>query len=331
MTPYECPRCHARDVRDTHTGLGGVTLYEFACRRCGLDEDRRSDAADLDAWWRRWTAVASAAPVAVAAPPSTLDAVAAAVIAAPDDDEARLAYAAAIAAADPPRAELIRLQVERAAAERARGARWSRPSGRETELLRRHGAIWARFVDPFARPVTQPAPDPGWGFERGFVEFLRVAPDALVAAGAALFAVVPLQHLDLIAGDELGAALASRWISRVRSLGLPGAGLDDDGAVALAASPHLGRLAWLDLRDNRIGERGMRALAASAALRAIPVVLLGGNPADPSEQLSLDWDGSIASSWLPDLGRELEAAHGTIGWLYPASPADRPDRYHVIR
>ena len=83
--------------------------------------------------------------------------------------------------------------------------------------------------------------------------------------------------------------------------------------------------------SNRINERGMRALAASAAVRAIPFVLLGGNPGDPSEQLSLDWDGSIASSWLPDLGRELEAAHGTIAWLYPASPADRPDRYHASR
>jgi uncharacterized protein (TIGR02996 family) len=344
QAPYRCPRCGSRDVRDGKTGLGGAALYEFTCRRCGLAEERRSDAADLDPWWARWTAPPEAAAAAavpavardVVAPAVAPDALLAAVTADPASDAPRLAYADALAATAPARAELVRLQVARHAAERASGALRAKPAKRERALLAAHGADWARYVEPYAVPTDNPAPDPGWTFERGFVGRLRVAPATLVGLGARLFALAPLAHLDLAVdardGDDAGAlraALTSPLLGRLRTFAAASCGLTDDDAAALAANPAIAGLAWLDLRDNRIGDRGVRALAASAAVRAIPIVLLGGNPCDPGQQVSLDFDGSIADSWIPPAGEALEAAHGPIPWIHLPPAGDLPDREHA--
>jgi hypothetical protein len=141
--------------------------------------------------------------------------------------------------------------------------------------------------------------------------------------------MAPIRHLDFAPDQPLRAALASPLLGRLRTLGLAACNLDDDDAIALAANPHIGALRWLDLRDNQIGARGIAALGASAAVRAIPIVLLTNNPVDPAQQYSLDWDSSVADSWLPPEGAELEAAHGGISWLHLPPSHQLPDRYHV--
>ncbi|HET7499443.1 MAG TPA: TIGR02996 domain-containing protein [Kofleriaceae bacterium] len=311
MHPYQCPRCHGEQVHDGRSESGGGALLELSCLACGLTESRRSDAADFAAWQARWLT-----PV----PPGSPEAHLAAVTAAPRDDAPRLAYADLLAPARPERAELIRLQI-------ARGS--GPPTSRERELLRRHGAEWARPLDPFARAVTRPRPDPGWAFDRGFVAFLRTDADVVLGLGERLFRMAPIEHLDLVGAPDVRPVLGSPLLGHLRSLGLPGCALDDAAAIALAANPALAGLRWLDLRDNQIRDRGMAALADSPTIRAIPIVLLGGNPRDPSEQHSLDWDGSVADSWLPSLGEELERAHGRIEWLHVPPSGRRPDRYRA--
>ncbi|HEU4733845.1 MAG TPA: leucine-rich repeat domain-containing protein [Kofleriaceae bacterium] len=261
--------------------------------------------------------------------PEPLSSLLAAVCADPDDDAPRLAYAAAIAAREPARAELIRLQLARSADERTRGALVGAASARERTLLERHGDDWARPIDPFVRPTRRPRPDPGWRFERGFVAFVRIDADTLASLGERLFQMAPIRHLDFDPGPPLREALASPLLGRLRTLGLPACKLDDDDAVALAANPHLGGVRWLDLRDNEIGDAGVAALAASPLVRAIPIVLLAGNPGDPAEQYALDGDGSVADSWLPAAGAALEARYDDVAWLHLPPYHRQPDRYHA--
>jgi uncharacterized protein (TIGR02996 family) len=317
-----CPRCDSTDVRPGKFGLGDAELHEFTCHSCNLWEDHRSDEPDFARWWQRWHAPARG----ITGP------LLAAVCARPDDDLPRLALADALASTEPERAELIRLQVARAREERNTGTRVGEPGRRELDLLARHGAAWARPLEPYARATTRPRPDPGWRFERGFIGFVRVTADTLVDSGDAVFALAPIRHLDLIpgvSGAPMRPALTSPHLGRLHSLGLVGCGLDDDDAAALASNPHLGALRWLDLRDNQITERGAAALAASPLIRAIPLVLLAGNPGDPAQQYSLDWDSSVADSWLPSAGAALEAEHGDIAWLRLPPYHLQPDRFHV--
>jgi uncharacterized protein (TIGR02996 family) len=305
MDPYLCPRCHSHQVRGARTAASGPAL-ELTCLACGLSE--RADGADAQA---RWLATA---------PPGSPEAYLAAVTATPRDDAPRLAYADALARSRPERAELIRLQIAR---------RGGSPTTRERDLLRQHGAEWARYLEAYARETTRPKPDPGWRFERGFVAWIRTDVDVMLGLGERLFRMAPIEHLDLVARPPVRPVLGSPLLGRLRSLGLAGCALDDDDAIALAANPQLGHLRWLDLRDNQITESGVAALAANPTTRAIPVILLGGNPGDPSQQFSVDWDGSVADSWLPPQGEELERKHGPVAWLHLPPASSRPDRYRA--
>jgi uncharacterized protein (TIGR02996 family) len=99
-----------------------------------------------------------------------------AVVDAPTEDAPRAAYARAVAATDPERAELIDIQLELARARRAHTEDGHASLNREGTLIRTHGARWAADV----RPLVDE-----WGFLRGFVEdvkldaarFLTVAPE----------------------------------------------------------------------------------------------------------------------------------------------------------
>jgi uncharacterized protein (TIGR02996 family) len=244
----------------------------------------------------------------------------------PDDDAPRLAYADAVERVEPAYAELVRLQIARAADERARNARRAAPSARERELLRAHEAEWTRYIQKFVRPA---ASDQGAGFERGFVAFVRMEPENFVALGTRLFEMAPVQHADLYGGSEpVRPLFDAPGLARLDSLSLRGAGLDDDDAIALAASPHLARASWLDLGDNRIGNRGVEALAASPTMANKVIVRMDGNPGDPTDVPHYDHDGSVADLTVSPLADELEAKLGRrIAWFHHMSHA--PDRFHT--
>ncbi|MEZ4399305.1 MAG: hypothetical protein R3B06_04755 [Kofleriaceae bacterium] len=64
-TVDRCPSCGSAEVRGGKLDLpGGDTLYEFACRRCGLAEERLRTEAGFDAWRARWATPAGRGVIA---------------------------------------------------------------------------------------------------------------------------------------------------------------------------------------------------------------------------------------------------------------------------
>lgn len=256
----------------------------------------------------------------------------AAVNAAPEDDAPRLAYAAYVEGSEPEYAEFIRLQIARTAAERARKAPYSSIVGREQMLRHRHYAQWGHYIERYARDAREPhAYNRGWEFERGFIAFIRMEPENFVALGQRLFDMAPIEHLDLIRGTEpVGPLWGSPFLSRLDSLSFSMSQLDDDDAVAIANCEALSRATWLDLSRNRIGERGVRALAESPFMDNKIVLDLRGNPGNPGEEASYDWDGSIADSGFPPIAWRIADALGRMPqWFRTVFRDPMPDRYHA--
>ncbi|MBX2799996.1 MAG: hypothetical protein KTR31_20110 [Myxococcales bacterium] len=91
-------------------------------------------------------------------------------------------------------------------------------------------------------------------------------------------------------------------VASLRRLALPDCPLGDDGAVALAESPHLQHLTRLDLSNAGIGREGALALAERARLPALQSLVLRGN--------LIDAEGSLAILGSPRLAhvRHLDIA-----------------------
>lgn len=256
----------------------------------------------------------------------------AAVCAAPDDDAPRLAYADHVEKAEPEYAEFIRLQIARANEERIRKVPRGHMGPRELELWHRNYATWGRYIQRYVRDARDPFEfDQGWEFERGFVAFVRMEPENFIALGERLFRMAPVQHADLYDGTEpVRPLFDSPFLARLDSLSLWRTGLTDDDAIAMAACEALSRATWLDLRQNKIGERGVRALAASPYMSNKVVVDLSGNPCDPRERPSYDPDGSIAHVETPDIAIQIERDLGRpVPWFRTAFRDPLPDRYHA--
>ena len=350
-----CPRCNSPDIFSKKFGFGDVTMHEYSCNDCGLFEEKKSTDPDFATWRKRWEAevagsrdVQAIAAAAIARarsanakrgddgedddgePPTATGAAGAmvAVVNAPDDDAPRLAYADALARVRPDRAEFIRLQIERAAEETRTRALQSRPGSREAELRAAHGKEWAQQIAAYGRPITSDGKFRGYEFERGFVAMIRTEPEIVYDRSSRLFDLAPIQHVDITSDGEVRPLLGSPALSRLRSLGLDGLGLTDDDIHVLVGEGRLAKCEWLDLRDNQITKKGVAELLSSPVIRAIPMVMLDGNPSNPAMQFSRDHDGSIMDQWLPAEGKEAEATYGRIPWLHlPAGP--QPDRYHA--
>jgi len=89
-----------------------------------------------------------------------------------------------------------------------------------------------------------------------------------------------LTALNLAGNDlgDLGVQHLCRWpLAALRDLDLSRAGIGDDGAAALAATPHLAGLRRLALNGNRMTEAGKRRLAESPYLKRIHALELSEN------------------------------------------------------
>lgn len=225
-----------------------------------------------------------------------------AVVDAPTEDAPRAAYARAIAATDPERAELIDIQLELARADRAHIDTPSELSNRKVILLRKHGARWAADVQPLVD---------GWVFLRGFVEEAKLDAARFLSVAPELYRRAPVLHLDLTGVKPVAAELfQSPYLARIQSLDLLRNGLGDAEVAALAASPHLANLRWLDLSINKIGAAGLEALAASRSLPRLGYVGLATNAIpDPTPQHADEWDATSP------VGKELQRKYGPRAWL----------------
>ncbi len=247
---------------------------------------------------------------------SELDQLHAEVLQRPEADEPRVAYADAIAPTDPPRAELIRVQLELAIQLRTNVVLHKLADGfnRQRQLLDKHKAAWSDRVNE--------VPGVKWvGFLRGFPEHIEMTARAFLDHGGQLYSHAPVLHLDLVDVKLYAAELfRSPLLGRIHSLKLRKQRLDDNDAKALAASPHLGQLRWIDLVGNQIGAPGIEAIAASTGLPSLRWADFGDNPGpDPTPQIGeTDPDSNdVMSIEIPPAARELEARFGKKAWLSP--------------
>ncbi len=186
----------------------------------------------------------------------------------------------------PERAELIRLQLERADAEPRRLL----PGPREVELLARFADDWLGPLRPFLksrpdfscgllhvvgdnRKMTSKAGRAALTPEAfAWVECLRMSGvgPASASAFADLPALAGVLRLDLIRNRvEAGGAQAiagSPHLANLLGLGLRECFIGDEGLAALADSPHLAALTGLCLQHNWVGDEGATALARSKQL-----------------------------------------------------------------
>lgn len=251
----------------------------------------------------------------------SLEALAMEVVSRPADEDVREAYAVAVEASDPARAELIRLQLVMARCRRT--AIDSYPALlRAGDLIREHHERWAQ---PVAQYVN------GYDFLRGFVERVTVDAEWFLESADELYAMAPILHLDLtdamLVRDEL---FRSEWLDRIVSISLRSNQLDDAAAVALAASPYLRHLEWLDLSANQIGDTGLEALAASENLPRLGYLRFERNAtADPTPQHSDEYDATSAvagalqeryghRAWLEAVPRYPWPPHRDATWVEPA-------------
>jgi uncharacterized protein (TIGR02996 family) len=207
----------------------------------------------------------------------------------PDDDAPRLVYADWLEEhGDPDRAEFIRVQIEAA---RLRQEKAHRPALQERwwKLLGKHKDEWLREV---------PAPlRKGAVFDRGFVDTLNCTALEFLRGAERLFRRAPVRSARLAhAGRRLADLAACPYLARLRRLNFSRAGRRLDGAEAslFFASPHLGRLAELDLSGNAVGPQGAAALAACPRLAGLAQLDLSHN--------GIGDEGAAALAASPHLG-----------------------------
>jgi uncharacterized protein (TIGR02996 family) len=230
-------------------------------------------------------------------------------------DEPRLAYADAVAARDPERAEFIRMAVELTRRRAGHPARTSQDDGelswRSHEKMTTRGPEWAR---PLRNLVG------GSGFYRGFVESVRMDAAAFLDLASRLYLLAPVLQLDLSGVVPVaGRLFGSPHLRQVRALSLLRNELGDAETELIAASPHLASLLWLDVGLNRIGAAGLEALAASANLPRLEWLGFRVNAVeDPTPQHADEYDADSA------VARALQARYGPRPWLSAHSRAQGP-------
>ena len=230
----------------------------------------------------------------------------------PDDDGPRLAYAewaerqpeeSVRARAAFIRADITILRMDDAAIDRGESYR---PEKLFDQLRDRYGLIWAGPIPKMVQDYT---------FGRGFVEYIRISARGFLDRAAELFAIAPIQHVDLTGVRDVTEELfASPYLSRLRSLGMDRCGLYDIHLQMLAASAGASGLGWLSLTYNHIDLEGIEAIPKSPYLKKLRYVDFEGNPTNPGERVATE-SGAVIESWLPEPGKELESRYGYLPWL----------------
>jgi hypothetical protein len=214
------------------------------------------------------------------------------------------------------RGRFVRLQVELSDLQRA-----GRKDGELflacERLAREHGAGWAAPIAPLVHEAR---------FLRGFVEWIVIDAAAFVRDWRELYARAPIRHVDLVDAALVAAELAAcEGLAQLRGLSFNLAGtrfgktrLGSAGARALAASPYLRKLRYLDVRYSDLDEGALAALVTTDALPRLEVGLLDGNAIpDLCEDVSSDWDGTVTDARPTQALYDFTQRHGDRPWLHP--------------
>jgi uncharacterized protein (TIGR02996 family) len=193
------------------------------------------------------------------------------------------------------RGELVRLQ--------SQAPRTDRSKARQAELLKRYGTSWLG-------PLRAVAMSYVWG--RGLLHLglsAEALPERLAAEDFVWVEGVTVRALN---DEQVVQLAAAPWLTALTTLVLSG-GTGDEGAAALAASPHTCNLRTLVLRSNGIGDDGAAALARSPTLVNLSVLSLAYN--------DIHDEGVQALAASPHLAhmRQLNLEGNHIGhWGMPA-------------
>jgi uncharacterized protein (TIGR02996 family) len=206
-----------------------------------------------------------------------------AICAQPDDDTARLVFADWLTEnGQPDRGEFIRVEIELARTppgtdsdERRRRVLFDR----RTELLKQHQTTWLAPFTPFAKDSA---------FERGFVQELEVSAHTFLQNAEQWFALTPLTRVkitschvwDRPAGTRVRSAaslFASPHLSRLAKLDLESLQITDTDLAELSPQPGPWRLRELVLAWNSIGSTGAALLANLPQLGGLEDLDLRGN------------------------------------------------------
>lgn len=232
----------------------------------------------------------------------------------PDADEPRIAYATWAKASGDARGEFIDVQLEAARKHREHtyAADWIPYARRARELLDLYDALWLmplqEMIDEglIADPI----------FYRGFVEHVEMDARAFAEHAPRVYARAPIRHLTLKNVMAYPQALASPHLSRIGTLVLINQDLDDLAVEMLANEGHTRRLRWLDMAINRITMRGVEAIAASPNLKGLLYLELRGNEVDdPVDRWTYEGEAIIYTE-PRESGKALEARYGRLEWLH---------------
>jgi len=186
----------------------------------------------------------------------------------PDADEPRLRYADWLDQSCDPRGEFIRVQCRLARHRISDPCLWELET-RERELLGEFEFTW---VEPIAAMIT------GWAFRRGFVNEVMITTGSFMEEAATLFRLAPVEELHLSdVGHRLAGLAASPCLGRVRFLDLSENRLGDIGLRLFAKSPHLCGLHGLNLSGTGAGNAGAEALASCRHLGNLTELYLSAN------------------------------------------------------
>ena len=229
----------------------------------------------------------------------------------PEDDAVRLIYADWLddrgAPGDADRAEFIRVQI---AAVSLRGPELAQNLRRSRDLLELHWDEWTAPIWRVLGRKTHASVAPV-GYRRGFLHELTLDAAELFAHHRALFRLGPIGKLRLLATGGRGTELAAcEPLSRLHELEFADYFREPFTAsdmMALANSPHLGKLRVLRLSRNNLGDAGVYALAGAAWLAGVVALDLTDNG------LSLDGVFALGRTRHPFRPFSLRLARNPIG------------------
>lgn len=200
------------------------------------------------------------------------------------EDGPRLVYADFLDdAGDPPRAELVRVQIALA---RVPDDHPRKPElvDRQDDLIAAHSAKWTEHLGNLVVSGE---------FRRGVLDSVVVDAGTFLESGDELFRRARIRRVRMLDAARVVSKLnQSPLLEQVRELDLCANELGNAGLAEFVRSPHLGKLEDLNLADNGLDDSGMQSLAAASSFPSLATLSLNDNERVTS-------DGAIALAGSP--------------------------------
>jgi uncharacterized protein (TIGR02996 family) len=236
----------------------------------------------------------------------------------PANDAPRLVYADWLEEhGQAERAELIRVQIELARLD-VDDARRDDLEWRAWELLVTRDAAWREALPTWARQEPHE-------WRRGFVEHVSMTATQFLRKGADLARATPLRSVRLRAlGHAMPQVAASPLLGQVEALDLRDNALVAGDLQTLLASPHLGRLRELGLWRCNLHDQDLEDLGRWTRLPGLEGLKLGLNPLTSRGLRALLGSGRLAG--LRRLELAVLQAEVELGHVAASAPLPRLTR-----